>query len=61
MQTGGRGRLGRSFASPAGVGVYLSVILRPNAPPGELMHLTAMAAVAAVEAANYIGEVPAVR
>ncbi len=50
QQTGGRGRLGRSFASPAGVGVYLSVILRPNAPPGELMHLTAMAAVAAVEA-----------
>ena len=39
-QTGGRGRLGRSFSSPPGLGVYLSVILRPEAPPPALMHLT---------------------
>lgn len=39
-QTGGRGRLGRSFLSPAGDGIYLSVILRPKTAPGELMHLT---------------------
>lgn len=39
-QTGGRGRLGRSFLSPAGDGIYLSVILRPRATPPELMHLT---------------------
>ena len=39
-QTGGRGRMGRSFASPPGMGVYLSVILRPQASPEELMHLT---------------------
>lgn len=44
-QTGGRGRLGRSFASPPG-GVYLSVLLRPEAELSELMHLTAMTAVA---------------
>lgn len=43
-QTGGRGRLGRSFLSPPGMGVYLSVILRPQAAPGELMHLTCAAA-----------------
>ena len=43
-QTGGRGRLGRSFASPKGKGVYLSVILRYDAPPSALMHLTCMAA-----------------
>lgn len=49
-QTGGKGRLGRSFASPAGVGVYLSVILRPGVPPAELLHLTAVAAEATVEA-----------
>ena len=30
-QSGGRGRLGRSWASPAG-GLYLSVILRPSLP-----------------------------
>lgn len=44
-QSGGRGRLGRSFASPPG-GVYLSVLLRPELPLERLMHLTALAAVA---------------
>ena len=39
-QTGGRGRLGRSFSSPAGMGVYLSLILRPDCRPEALMHLT---------------------
>lgn len=53
-QTGGRGRRGRSFHSPAGSGVYMSVILRPHCKPREIMHLTCAAAVAmcdAVEAA----------
>ena len=49
-QTGGRGRLGRSFASPGGMGVYLSVILRPDAKPEELMHLSACVAEAGAEA-----------
>ena len=39
-QTGGRGRMGRRFHSPAGSGTYLSVILRPECPAAELMHLT---------------------
>ena len=46
-QTGGKGRLGRSFSSPKGKGVYLSAILRFDAPPAALMHLTCMAAEAA--------------
>ena len=53
-QTGGRGRMGRSFESPAGMGIYMSVILRPKCPQEALMHLTCAAAVAmcdAVEAA----------
>ncbi|MDE7464672.1 MAG: biotin--[acetyl-CoA-carboxylase] ligase [Clostridiales bacterium] len=29
-QTAGRGRLGKSFASPAGKGVYMSLLLRPQ-------------------------------
>lgn len=49
-QTGGRGRLGRTFQSPAGKGVYLSVILRPDCPPEQLMHLTCAAAVAMCDA-----------
>ena len=54
-QTGGRGRMGRSFHSPAGTGIYMSVILRPGCAPAELMHLTCAVAVAmcdAVEAAT---------
>lgn len=39
-QTGGRGRMGRSFHSPSGSGIYLSVILRPQCHASELMHLT---------------------
>lgn len=39
-QTAGRGRLGRSFASPKGQGLYLSVVLKT--PPSSL--LTPMAA-----------------
>lgn len=53
-QTGGRGRLGRSFLSPPHQGVYLSVLLRPQVLPMELMHLTCAVAEAmcdAVEAA----------
>lgn len=42
-QTGGRGRMGRSFSSPAGMGVYLSLILRPRCPAEKLMHLTCAA------------------
>ena len=49
-QTGGRGRMGRSFLSPGGVGVYMSVILRPNCTPDKLMHLTCATAVAMCDA-----------
>ena len=49
-QTGGRGRRGRNFHSPAGSGIYMSVILRPDCPASELMHLTCAAAVALCDA-----------
>lgn len=49
-QTGGHGRLGRSFHSPGGMGVYLSLLLRPNCRPQEIMHLTCAAAVAMCDA-----------
>ena len=53
-QTAGRGRLGRSFQSPPGTGVYLSILLRPPVVPEKAVNLTACTAVAmcdAVEAA----------
>lgn len=50
-QTGGRGRNGRSFFSPADTGLYLSILMRPNEQPDSVsLGLTTMAAVAACEA-----------
>jgi len=54
QQTGGRGRLGRSFSSPAGQGVYLSVILRPACKPEQLLHLTCSVGVAAADAVEAV-------
>ena len=45
-QTAGRGRLGRSFHAPEHLGLYFSVILRPNCKPEDLMHLTCCVGVA---------------
>jgi BirA family biotin operon repressor/biotin-[acetyl-CoA-carboxylase] ligase len=52
-QTAGRGRMGRSFLSPPGSGIYMSVILRPNCPPAQLMHLTCASAVAMCDAVEH--------
>lgn len=49
-QTGGRGRMGRSFHSPDGTGIYMSILLRPDCRPGDLMHLTCATAVAMCDA-----------
>lgn len=49
-QTGGHGRLGRNFHSPEGMGTYLSILLRPDCTPSQLMHLTCSAAVAMCDA-----------
>ena len=48
-QTAGRGRMGRSFHAPAGLGLYFSLILRPQCPPEQLLHLTCAAGVAACD------------
>lgn len=45
----GRGRMGRSFYSPAGSGLYLSLLLRPTLPAAQAVRLTACAAVAVAE------------
>ena len=48
-QTAGRGRLGRSFASPEG-GLYYSMLLRQSDDPARDLQLTPAAAVAAARA-----------
>lgn len=50
QQTGGRGRRGRSFYSPAETGVYFSLVLHPKGDASDLISLTAAAAVAVVRA-----------
>ncbi|MBQ3256161.1 MAG: biotin--[Oscillospiraceae bacterium] len=44
-QTAGRGRMGRSFFSPAETGIYFSVLLRPKLPPQDCQLITTAAAV----------------
>ena len=46
QQTAGRGRRGRRFQSTEGLGLYMSVLVRPNIPAVEVPELTAWAAVA---------------
>jgi BirA family biotin operon repressor/biotin-[acetyl-CoA-carboxylase] ligase len=45
-QTRGRGRLGRTWVSPPGKGLWLSVLLRPELRPSAATQLTIAAAVA---------------
>lgn len=45
-QSAGRGRVGRRFHSPAGSGLYLSVLLRPGLQSQEVVNFTAWTAVA---------------
>jgi BirA family biotin operon repressor/biotin-[acetyl-CoA-carboxylase] ligase len=49
-QLRGKGRMGRPWFSPAGQGIYVSVILRPRVLPPEATQLVLLAAVAAAEA-----------
>ncbi len=51
-QSAGRGRLGRSFFSPGGLSVYLSLILRPDCGPERAPEHVFAAAVAVVSAAR---------
>jgi len=46
-QTAGKGRSGRIWHSPSGVGIYVSVLLKPSMPHDRVQLLTLMAAVAA--------------
>jgi len=53
-QTGGRGRLDRAWTAPA-VGIWASLVLRPERPPAEVPMYTLAAAVAVARAAREAG------
>ena len=46
QQTAGRGRLGRSFYSPDGMGIYMTYLWQPHAAAGDAISVTTAAAVA---------------
>ncbi len=56
-QTAGRGRLDRSWWSPSGGGLYLSVLLRPAIPLGRASHLTMLVSLAAIDACRTAAQV----
>lgn len=54
QQTSGRGRMGRSWISPAGKGIWMSLLLRPPVPLPHTPQLTLLAAVALSRAISRI-------
>ena len=59
QQLAGKGRLGRQWASPAGVNLYCSVLLRPQIPVQQAPQLTFLSAVAVVDALERVGHIRA--
>lgn len=57
-QTSGRGRLGRSWASPRSQGIYLSVLLRPRCDMDGCAPITLMASIAVCEALEEFSKKP---
>ena len=54
-QTAGRGRLGRTWVSEEGAGLYFSIVLRPRLDARNLTLVTLMSAVAVAEALDSFG------
>lgn len=53
-QTGGRGRRGRSFFSPEGVGLYLTMVFRTHVPAAQAVRITTAASVATARAIDRV-------
>ena len=53
-QTAGKGRMGRSFYSPEGCGLYVTLLVHPECDATESVKLTCAAAVAAARAIDYL-------
>lgn len=62
FQSGGKGRLGRTWVSPPGVNLYLSAILRPPVPASIVPQLNLLAAVAVADTIIQVcGLTPAIK
>lgn len=60
-QTRGKGRLGRSFFSPEGTGVYMSLLLKPGCKAEETTLITTAAAVAVCHSLEKMGVNPQIK
>ena len=60
-QTAGKGRLGRTFFSPFGTGIYMSLLLRPLMPLNNAVLITSAAAVAVCKALEKEGICPQIK
>jgi BirA family biotin operon repressor/biotin-[acetyl-CoA-carboxylase] ligase len=58
VQHAGRGRRGHDWSSPAGAGVYLSVIVTPQGAPGSTTLITLAAGVAVAQAVQSVAGLP---
>lgn len=56
-QTAGRGRLGRTFASPSGTGIYMTIALRPTFDLDKALYVTMAVAVAVCRAMEKVAGV----
>lgn len=56
VQTRGKGRMGKSFYAPHGMGIYMSVILRPQLSVEHSLLITSCAAVAVADAVEKIAD-----
>ncbi len=54
-QRAGRGRAGRSWWTPPGVALAVSILVRPRRPPGDWPQLMMIAGLAAVESIEAVG------
>jgi BirA family transcriptional regulator, biotin operon repressor / biotin---[acetyl-CoA-carboxylase] ligase len=58
VQTQGRGRAGRNWESPEGLGLYFSLVLRPQIEISQVPQLTMLAALAAALATESVTQIP---
>ena len=59
VQNAGRGRMGRSFYSPAKQGIYMSIILRPHLSIEQSLRVTSCTAVAVARAIEKVSSLSA--
>lgn len=58
-QTAGRGRMERSFSSPSGDGIYMSLVIKPDISPELVSQITLPIALSIVDAIGEIYNIPA--